>query len=426
MRCVLIFLCFVSTFLHAEESYVLMWNQTATRASQEMQETIPLAARSLAILQTAVYDTVQAIEKQRRLIYVNQELLQEIEGPISRDAAITAAAHAVLTRLYPSLAHEFDADLLRIYAKIPNNSAKEQGILTGREVAAQVLAWRAHDLDGVSPPLKSLEPRVGFWTPEAGVTPLTPYWATQAFFVIENVQDFPVPAPLALTETRYSQEYYHTKRLGRSTSHERTKDHTAQGMFWVGNPIIYWNGVARLAIEEKKLTEQQAAHLLALLNVTLADTTMATWASKYHYMTWRPQEAIQRAKEMTDAALLADKDWKPLLTNPPYPQYPSAHSACSGAASVILKGYVGDPCSFTCTNCGEPPSSDELAQQLVKTEKSTVRQFNAFSSAAKEAADARVYAGVCFPDSTHAGAELGKRIAYHVLENSTQKVKKPL
>lgn len=420
------FFCLVGIVLHAEDPYVLMWNREATRASQEVQESLPLAARSLAILQTAVYDTIQVIEKERALLYVNQERLQESQGPSSLDAAITAAAHSVLTHLYPSLAHQFDAELLRIYAKIPNNSAKEQGILTGREVAAQVLAWRGSDLEGVSPSLKNLEPRAGFWTPEAGTLPLTPYWATQPFFVVESAQDFPVPAPLPCTESRYIEEYYHTKRLGRSTSHERLTDHTAQGMFWVGNPVVYWNGVARLAIQEKGLNEQQSAHLLALLNVTLADTVMATWASKYHYMTWRPQEAIHRAKEMVDASLLADKDWKPLLPSPPYPEYPSAHSACAGAACVILQGYVGDNCPFTCTSCGDAPSNNQPPKPVVKVEKSSVRNFNEFSSAAKEAAFARVYAGVCFPDSTHAGMELGRRIAYYVLENSTQKVKQPL
>lgn len=420
---VLSLVCLLSYFIHLEASNcVLTWNNHATRASLETQETLPLAARSLAILHTAIYDTLQVVEPQRRVLYVRQEHIQEPLGAVNIDAAITGAAHAVLTKLYPGLAHEFDEELLSIYAKMSDTSSSNQrSILIGREVAAQILAWRERDLESAKLSQKDQEVLLGQWSPEPGSKPLAPYWATQPYFVMDAIQASIVPEPLKLADSRYIEDYYHIKRIGQNSSRERMADQTAQALFWdhkTTNPIAYWNGVARVVATEKNLNIQQTAHLLALLNISLADSVMSSWASKYRYRTWRPQEAIHRAKEVVDSSLLADKDWKPLLSNPPYPDYPSAHSACAGAACVVLKGYVGDHTPFLCSACGDGGT------QKVPL-KIPLRPYHDFSTAASEAAVARIYAGVCFPASTQAGMDLGKRVAYYVLENSTQKIKQP-
>lgn len=399
-------------------SSTLTWNSQATRASLASQEKLPFAARSLAILHTAIYDTVQAAEKTRQGLYVKTELLSKPEEPIDLGTAITAAAHSVLTQLYPSMAHEFDEELLRMYAKTPNNASKRDSITLGREVAAQVLAWRSRDLESSYLPFKNSDVTVGRWGLQSEFPPLAPYWATQPFFVIESAAAFPVPPPPACKDHCYTGEYYQVKRIGNRNSHERLADHTALGLFWDPSsvtPIVYWNGIARQLAQEKNFSEQQAAHLLALLNVALADSVMSSWEHKYHYRQWRPQEAIVRAKEVKEIALLADQEWKPLLPTPFYPDYPSAHSACAGAAGVVLRGYVGDHCLFTCNCYGE----------CEKKEESPMRSYHDISTAAKEAGQARVYAGACFPYSVQAGMQLGERIAYYVLENSTQKIKQP-
>lgn len=83
---------------------------------------------------------------------------------------------------------------------------------------------------------------------------------------------------------------------------------------------------------------------------------------------------------------------------------------------MILQAYVGDKCAYACDGAGTLASAS-------KQPAAPIRRYLDFSSAAKEAALARVYAGVCFPSSIRAGTRLGEQIAYYILENSTPKIK---
>jgi hypothetical protein len=70
--------------------------------------------------------------------------------------------------------------------------------------------------------------------------------------------------------------------------------------------------------------------MLALAQVATADALLACFDGKYHYLSWRPVYAIQRADTDGNPVTEADPAWTPLL-NVNHPEYPGAHG-CGTAA----------------------------------------------------------------------------------------------
>jgi hypothetical protein len=62
--------------------------------------------------------------------------------------------------------------------------------------------------------------------------------------------------------------------------------------FWPKNGSN-WNLTARLIVADRNLNRWQHARLLALLNITQADTLIANQTWKYTYNFWHPMTAIR-------------------------------------------------------------------------------------------------------------------------------------
>jgi PAP2 superfamily len=143
------------------------------------------------------------------------------------------------------------------------------------------------------------------------------------------------------------------------------------GNFWNGNIQDFWNEIAQTAALGHHLNLPQSARLFALLNISLADTTIAFFEAKNTYQFWRPVTAIQAAGTDGNPDTHPDEDWLPLTTKTaPDPSYPGAHSAISFAAAEVLRLSFGDRFTFDVT-------SESL--------KGVTRHFTRFSAAAQEA-----------------------------------------
>jgi hypothetical protein len=82
----------------------------------------------------------------------------------------------------------------------------------------------------------------------------------------------------------------------------------------------------------------------------------------------------------------------PLLTTPPFPEYPSGHSVQSGAAFAVLTDLFGTDYAF------DDRTHDDRGLPT--------RNFTSFAAAAKEAAISRLYGGIHFrPAITHGLAQ---------------------
>src|SRR5262245_63603422 len=94
---------------------VLEWNQLAVHAVGQARVTSMVASRALAITQTAVYDSVVAIDRSFEPYHAH---VHASRGA-SLEAAAAQAAHDTLTVLFPTQADTFDSALAADLAGIP-------------------------------------------------------------------------------------------------------------------------------------------------------------------------------------------------------------------------------------------------------------------------------------------------------------------
>jgi membrane-associated phospholipid phosphatase len=192
--------------------------------------------------------------------------------------------------------------------------------------------------------------------------------------------------------------------MGSATSALRDDDQTLYARFWNASTVTYfWNTVALDLSSRHHFTMSENAHLLALLNVALADAVIACWDAKYHYVAWRPVTAIPLGDTDGNADTDPDPTWTPLLTTPAHPEYPSGHSTTSSAAATVLAQVFGERTRFTM-------DSDVLL--------GVTRSFTSFSSAQDEIANARIFAGIHFRSACEDGRATGRSVARYVLEHS--------
>src|SRR5262249_4853948 len=148
------------------------------------------------------------------------------------------------------------------------------------------------------------------------------------------------------------------------------------------------------------------ARLFALLNLTMADATIATWDGKYTYRFWRPVTAIRAADTDGNDDTEADPAWTPLRPTPLHPEYPSAHAVVSPAAAEVLPRFFGKKIPFSTTTSTCPAG--------------VVRSYESFHAMADEICDSRIYIGFHFRTSVHDGAHVGRQVGHWVFHRSLQ------
>jgi hypothetical protein len=99
-------------------------------------------------MHAAIYDAVNTIQTTHQPYLVH---LSGVSATASQDAAVAAAAHEVLVRLYPSFQTALDTQLQQSLAGIPDGSDKTEGIGVGQR-ADQLLVLRSND-GSDAPPL---------------------------------------------------------------------------------------------------------------------------------------------------------------------------------------------------------------------------------------------------------------------------------
>ena len=379
---------------------VLAWNQELTGIlnTPGAQPATIHATRSLAILQAAIYDAVNSIE------HTSKPYLISIKTPRRADptAAAAAAGYTVLSSLYPSQQEAISSEFTTLLAQIPNGYHKYEGVRTGEAVASALLALRADDGSNLPQPVftPGTQPGDYQFTPPAFAQPVFTQWPLVRPFALRSASQFRPAPPPALTSAAYAAAFNEVKSLGAVNSTSRTADETQIAQFW--NPPIWiaWNNIAQTAAVAHHDSLTQNARLFALLDITLADSTIAFYDAKYTYRFWRPVTAIQAA-DTGNPSLVGDPNWTPLVNTAQDPSYPGAHAVISSAAASVLASFFGtDSFNFEAQSSALP---------------GTLRSFTSFSGAAHDAALSRIYAGQHFPTDENAGFKLGSQVAGYIL-----------
>jgi hypothetical protein len=352
------------------------------------------------MLHAAIFDAVNNIDRDFEPYAVRD---RHVSRRASAQAAADQAAHDVLISLYPAFAAMLDSQLQRDLEPIPYGSDKADGIEEGQHVAAAILALRSNDGSALTPPpfVPKSQPGSYQLTPPNFAPADFIQWPQVTPFALGRANEFRPGPPPQLTSAEYTLSFNEVKSLGLISSTSRTADQTQIGQFWNGNIQDFWNEIAQTAALTHHLDLAQSAHLFALLNITLADTTIAFFDTKYIYNLWRPVTAIQMAAIDNNPQTDQDPAWIPLSTKTaPDPSYLGAHSATSFAAAEVLRLSLGDQIVLDVT-------SESLS--------GVTRHFTSFSEAAEEAGLSRIYAGQHFRFDHLAGERLGQQVARSVL-----------
>jgi hypothetical protein len=384
---------------------VIEWNNAALAAIRADKTSPPMASRDLAILHTAIYDSVNAIDRDHQAYAVNV-----LAAPTtSHEAAVAATAHTVLSNLFPAHQADFDAELASDLAAIADGQPRDLGIALGNNVGQQMLALRADD---GSATIVNYTPGndPGDWvpTPPAFAPPLLPNWPDVTPFAMRSADQFTPHDVPALTSSQYAAALNEVEAIGSATSTTRTADQTNIALFWANGagtatPAGHLNILAQVVAQQRGNTLSQNARLFAELNVAMADAAIMCWDAKFTENFWRPITAIREADIDGNSATTADPNWTPLIVTPPFPTYISGHSSFSGAAAAVLRAFFGtDHVSFTL------PSENPAVPD---------RSFTSFSQAAQESADSRMYGGIHFRFDNEDGLAAGGNVGQYVAAN---------
>jgi hypothetical protein len=359
------------------DNAIVHWNGVATTAiaAGPTPTTLrPPASSSVlgAMVNGAMYDAVAAVEGGL------EPFATGVTAPpgTSADAAVAQAARDVLVVRVPAQAAAVQTAYDAYISSIPNGPAKDGGKAVGAAAAAGMLAMRTGDhFDDVVP---YVQPPTGpgVFEPIAPTPPVDVKLPLVRPFTYESQSAYRPRGPLELTSKRYTRDVAEVQAYGRVDSAVRTAAQTETVRFFTESPFIQFNRTVRELAIARGLDLRESARLLGYMNVATADTLIACWGAKYHYMFWRPNHAIQRADTDGNAATSPDPTWLPLIVGN-HPEYPSGHACGTAALTESLRDYFGTKhvklvMSSTAAGAGAPRTYENLDDLVADVENARV------------------------------------------------------
>jgi hypothetical protein len=144
-----------------------------------------------------------------------------------------------------------------------------------------------------------------------------------------------------------------------------------------------------------------------MVSVAEADAIQSVYEAKYHYQFWRPITAIRNGDLDDNPETERMPTWEPIDVTPAHPEYPCAHCIVSTAVATVIEAMIGS---------GDIP---EVSITMPSAPGVTHRYTN-LDAFMEEVANARIYAGFHYRNSTVVGRNMGKEIGSYVLTTIMQ------
>ena len=353
------------------ENAVVHWSGVA--ASAIVVGRAPASSAVLGgMVHGAMYDAVAAVEGGLKPFATG------VKAPpgASVDAAVAQAARDVLVARVPGQATNVQIAYEAYMASIPDGQAKDGGKAVGTAAAAGMLAMRTGDRFDDPNVYVQPTPGPGVFEPIAPTPPVDPKLAFVRPFTYESPSDYRPGGPPELTSKRYANDVAELQAYGPVNSTVRTALQTETVRFHTEQTFFQFNRTLRELAVARGLDLRESARLLGYVNVATADTMIACWEAKYHYMFWRPNHAIQRADTDGNPATSPDATWLPLIVGN-HPEYPSGHGCYTGAVTESLRNYFGTKrvklvITSLAPGAGPPRTFENLDELVVDVENARV------------------------------------------------------
>lgn len=246
-------------------------------------------------------------------------------------------------------------------------------------------------------------------TPPAYMAGVEPHWNKIRPFVLDSAAQFkPIPPP-TFSLQQDSEFYQQLEEVYKTIETIRAKGNSSNELeiarFWDCNPYIsinkghyvfaekkitpgaHWIGICKIAALKSDADLEFTIYAYTKTSIAIFDAFISCWDEKYRSNLIRPENLI---------AEHIDKDWRPILQTPPFPEYSSGHSVVSNAAANALNAIFGGDFRFEDTT--------ELPYGLPS------RTFSSFDAAAREATISRLYGGIHYRFAVEEGAKQGENI----------------
>ena len=394
------------------DDIVLRWNQIA---AQTATATTPFnQARVAAIVQLAVFEAVNAITGEYEP-YLNPPTIAPPGASV--EAAVTMAAHTVMTAYFSAAATALNAARDADLAAIPDGSAKTAGMAVGTAAANAMIALRSAD---GSSPLVSASPS----TSAAGDYQLTSGCAAALFYNWQNVTPFGIASasnfllgpPPGLQSNQYAKDYLEVQTVGAATSADRSADRADVVRLYAGSsPSFVLSMATRQVAVQKGTSVSENARALALIHMAASDSLVASFLNKYHHNRWRPETAIRDGAADGNDKTEGDPAFATFIPTPCFPSYPSNHaSGTNGGLEAMRRLFGAAGHDITITN--SVPALGSLPATVI------TKSYTQLKEISKDVDDARVYGGIHFRYDQEAGDVLGRAIATEIVKNNLRPV----
>lgn len=372
------------------------WNAIGCDAVEEAKLMPPVANQVLATAHTAMFEAANAITRR----YPAGTSGLDAPPSASVDAAVAAAAHDTLAALVPPRVEALDASYRAALAKLPDGSAKSDGIAIGAKAAAAVLA--AHP----APQMPATDDYRPHTTPGAYVPTVIPVmtnWAKQPPWRLTSASQFRPGPPPDLKSALWARDFAEIHAVGARRGATRTEEQTRIAKFWEATvPSIYQRLVRSVADRPgREITRN--ARLFAMATQGSTDALIAVFDAKYHYGFWRPVTAIRNGDIDGNDATERDATWLPFIETPMHPEYPCAHCILSATVGTILEADLA----------GEPVPTLTSSSP---TAGGATRSWTSIEAFVQEVANARIYDGVHYRNSTEVGTAMGRKVGAWVVD----------
>jgi hypothetical protein len=274
----------------------------------------------------------------------------------------------------------------------------QRSVQFGKSVAKLIFDWSKTDRAANANAAYTPPSGPGLWTPTppSFAAAFGPYWGNNRLMVAGSLEGSEPAAPPPYS-TDPASDYYQMVKDVYDISQVLTADQIALAIFYRDNPGFgdgHYLSILKQILEQEKLQLDVTAIVLAKTGIACVDAGIGCWSTKFQYNQERPIRYIRE--------VLGYPEWNALFDTPPFPDFPSGHSAIAGSFAEILKDFFGNNYHFT------DHTYDYLGM--------APQAYNSFDELAKEVGDSRVYAGIHYRYSCDKGYEQGKKIAQNIMQ----------
>ena len=228
--------------------------------------------------------------------------------------------------------------------------------------------------------------------------PLHPKWGENRTFIAKNQEEIDIKPKVEFSIYQNSPFYKMAKEVYDISKQVVPNSEKLQiANFWDDAATFTYTApghsisILTQVLKQRPVDLSSATELYSNLAIAINDAFIVTWRLKYLHNLIRPIAYIKK---------YIDNQWEPALLTPPFPEFPSGHSAQTSTMATVLTSKIGDNVSFV-----------DYSKYFVGPPKT----FTSFWTAAKECSMSRVYGGIHFRDGIEEGEELGKIIGKNAL-----------